>query len=139
MYLQITPTGQTGLVADISPYELPRTAFSRADNVRFNNGYAEKYAGSSQVFTVPSGEAPLALFSAQVEDRLHWVYCTANKLYRIEPRFLRPEGCFHIILHEDFYFLHAHLPAGHFQRLIHTDLDAFSAKIASAAVDLDTS
>ena len=84
MYLQITPTGQTGLVADISPYELPRTAFSRVENVRFNNGYAEKFAGSSQVFTVPDGEVPLALFSAQVEDRLHWIYATHDSLYRIQ-------------------------------------------------------
>ena len=45
-----------GLNADLSPEELGSGVWSAASNVRFNNGYAERFSGMSQIFdtTVPT-------------------------------------------------------------------------------------
>jgi len=43
-----------GLNTDLSPEELGSGVWSETENIRFNNGYAERFAGMSKVFNTPS-------------------------------------------------------------------------------------
>ena len=44
----------TGLNADLTPEEMSNGVWSAASNMRFNNGYAERFKGTAQVFDTPS-------------------------------------------------------------------------------------
>lgn len=46
--------GQFGVLADQVPQELPVNAWSNANNVRFRDGYAERFGGTKAVFTAPA-------------------------------------------------------------------------------------
>ena len=46
--------GQYGVIADSLPQELPVNAWSRAQNMRFADGYAERMGGQTNLFTTPA-------------------------------------------------------------------------------------
>lgn len=46
--------GQFGFIPDAQVQELPPNGWSYAQNVRFRDGYAEKFGGSTQVLTTPA-------------------------------------------------------------------------------------
>lgn len=43
-----------GINTDLTPEELSAGVWSSAENVRFNNGYAERFLGMSQIFATPA-------------------------------------------------------------------------------------
>ena len=43
-----------GLNSDLTPEELGSGVWSTTENMRFNNGYAERFRGTSAVFTTPT-------------------------------------------------------------------------------------
>lgn len=54
MNVTIPNTGQYGVIKDLTPQELPINAWSNSSNVRFKNGYVEKFRGERIVFDPPS-------------------------------------------------------------------------------------
>jgi len=72
--------GKYGVIEDIPPYQLPKEAWSRAVNIRFNDKYAEKFQGHSVVFSAPV-VAPLLLIPLQTKTVFYWIYVGQNDVY----------------------------------------------------------
>lgn len=53
-FVTVPASGQVGYVADALPQELPPNGWSYASNIRFRDGYAERFGGSAKVFNTPS-------------------------------------------------------------------------------------
>jgi hypothetical protein len=79
--ITFSPAGQYGVISDLAPHELPLNAWSRADNVHFLEGYAEKVLGYKSVFggtSVP----PYFLTSVRPETgNAFWVYAGDTAVY----------------------------------------------------------
>lgn len=69
----VPSSGQFGYIADATPQELPANAFSFAQNMRFRNGYAERFRGSTQVFTAPS-VTPYFITPYRVGSSKYWIH-----------------------------------------------------------------
>ena len=69
-----------GLNSDLTPEELGNGVWSLTENMRFNNGYAERFRGTAAVFTTPSITpyylAPYATTSARF-----WVYAGLTAVF----------------------------------------------------------
>ena len=69
-----------GLNSDLTPEELGNGVWSSTNNMRFNNGYAERYRGTVQTFATPSVTpyyiAPYATTSARF-----WVHAGLASVY----------------------------------------------------------
>lgn len=75
----VDQAGQIGLVEDIPGYRLPPGAWTTADNVRFNDGYAEKIEGHS-LYATPS-VAPYYLLPLQQTTTFYWIYFGLTNIY----------------------------------------------------------
>ncbi|MDB5541981.1 MAG: hypothetical protein JWQ89_3708 [Devosia sp.] len=81
MTIQTIPAaGQFGFVADATPQELPPNAWSNAQNMRFRDGYAERFRGSSQIFTTPS-VAPYYLTPYRSLNSKFWIHAGIARVY----------------------------------------------------------
>lgn len=65
--LPVRDLGSVGVVADVSPYNLPISAFSRGDNVLFKDGKAERAPIFKNVYTEPTYEVLIGAMVSQTE------------------------------------------------------------------------
>jgi len=79
--IPVNDVGIVGVVSDIKPHELPIAAWSDARNVRFANGYAEKFLGES-AYTTPS-VAPYFLLAVPTTTTFYWLYAGLAKCYSL--------------------------------------------------------
>lgn len=80
--LQVTDVGAAGQHRDDLAYEAPPNAWSTGNNVRFRNGYAERFGGHTAVFDPPS-VAPYGAFGAFVANTRFVVYAGLAKVYAV--------------------------------------------------------
>lgn len=76
----IPSAGQYGVVSDSAPQELPPNAWTRAVNVRFRDGYAERFKGAANVFSAPT-VAPYGLFPYASGATKMWVHAGAAQVF----------------------------------------------------------
>lgn len=69
-----------GINSDLTPEELGNGVWSLAENMRFNNGYAERYRGTAQVFSTPA-LAPYFLAPYGTTTTRFWVHAGLNAVY----------------------------------------------------------
>jgi len=72
-----------GVIKDKEAYDIPKDFWSNASNVRFNDGYAEKFLGHSSTLGTPS-IAPYFLLPFQTTSLFYWIYAGLNKVYVTE-------------------------------------------------------
>lgn len=81
MTFQTIPSaGQYGYIADALPQELPPNGWSFVQNIRFRDGYAERFNGSGQVFTTPS-VTPYFITPYRVGTSKYWVHAGLANVY----------------------------------------------------------
>ena len=84
MFYTIDNCGSVGVVKDAYPHELQDSAWSDARNVRFREGYAEKFKGHTDSFGTTSASA-LWVQPITVGTARDWIYTTQAKVYYVNP------------------------------------------------------
>ena len=80
MIVTIPASGAAGIVADAAPQELPDGAWSDGENVRFENGYAQRVAGHRETLNDPNATAyHVNYYRAAVGQ--WWVHSTLTGLF----------------------------------------------------------
>ncbi len=69
-----------GVNYDLSPEELTDGAWSHVQNVRFLNGYAQRFKGMAPVFTAPS-VTPYFVTAYQTPAKRYWVHASAAAVF----------------------------------------------------------
>jgi hypothetical protein len=69
-----------GMNADLTPEELGNGVWTQASNIRFNNGYAERFKGSVQVFSTPL-VTPYFISPYVTSTSRFWIYAGLAKVY----------------------------------------------------------
>jgi hypothetical protein len=69
-----------GIAADLSPEELGNGVWSTALNVRFNNGYAERFKGTTQAFDTPA-VTPYFLAPYATTTARFWIHAGLSAVY----------------------------------------------------------
>lgn len=69
-----------GISTDLSPEELGNGVWSSALNVRFNNGYAERFKGTSQAFDTPA-VTPYFLTPYATTTARFWIHAGLSAVY----------------------------------------------------------
>lgn len=69
-----------GLNADLTPEELGNGVWSAASNMRFNNGYAERFKGTAQVFDTPS-ITPYFIAQYSTSTARFWLHAGLTSVY----------------------------------------------------------
>lgn len=80
MNITTPASGQFGFIADAVAQELPVNAWSYAANVRFRDGYAERFSGSTQVLSTPL-VTPYWISSYRNGNAKFWVYAGTAAAY----------------------------------------------------------
>ncbi len=70
----------TGLNADLTPEELGTGVWTSASNIRFNNGYAERFKGTAQVFSTPS-VTPYYISPYATSTVRYWIHAGLASTY----------------------------------------------------------
>ena len=78
--ITVPVVGQYGLVKDQPNQELPVNAWSRAVNMRFRDGCAERMEGESSVLTTPS-ITPYYIDAFQTSAARFFVYAGTQKVF----------------------------------------------------------
>lgn len=76
----VPASGQFGYIPDSLPQELPPNAWSNVTNVRFRNGYAERFRGNAQVFTTPS-VTPYFIIPYRNANNKFWIHAGIARVY----------------------------------------------------------
>lgn len=76
----IPSAGQYGVIGDAAPQELPPNAWSAATNMRFRDGYAERFKGSAAVFATPAVVPYFVAPFSSGASRM-WVHAGLAKVY----------------------------------------------------------
>lgn len=71
--ITVPALGKFGYIADQVSHELPPNAWSYARNFRFKDGYAERFAGSSTIFTTPS-VTPYFIIPYRTANSKFWIH-----------------------------------------------------------------
>lgn len=79
MLAKITSCG-IGISSDLTPEELGDGVWSSVSNMRFNNGYAERFKGTTKVFDTPA-VTPYFLTPYATTTARYWVHCGLNAVY----------------------------------------------------------
>ena len=82
MLVKIDNAGQYGIAADAFASELPNNAWSGGRNIRFRNGYAEKFSGQNAIYDPPT-VTPYGLFPLSTATGRFWIYAGLAKLYAV--------------------------------------------------------
>lgn len=77
--IQTIPAG-SGLVADQAPTEAPDGSWTRVENMRFAEGYAEKASGHVEVFNDPSAAA-YHVFNYRNGTGNYWIHSTLTATF----------------------------------------------------------
>lgn len=80
MPLVKVPDCSLGWNADASPEELPVGVWSSVTNMRFVNGYAQRFKGMGSVFTAPS-ITPYWIGAYQIGTKRYWVHAGTQKVF----------------------------------------------------------
>lgn len=80
MNVIVPSAGQYGFLPDPKPQELPVNGWSFAQNIRFKDGYAGKFDGSSQVLNTPP-QIPYFIAPFRNLTSKFWVYSGIAKVY----------------------------------------------------------
>lgn len=83
MIVPFNSLGDIGVISDMQPHELPLNAWSSARNVRFRDGFVEKFTGELQVFDPPS-VAPHFLLPVQADTAYWWIYAGLAKVFAFQ-------------------------------------------------------
>ena len=75
----VSNVGQFGIINDLQPHEIPLNAWSGGQNIRFRDGYVEKFKGYSEVFATPLW-APYWLLPAAFGTSYFWIYASLTKV-----------------------------------------------------------
>lgn len=78
--ITVPNAGAVGVLADQMPHELPINAWSTAQNMRFRDGYAERFGGMKTVFTAPS-VTPYWLAPYVTTTARFWVHAGLTAVY----------------------------------------------------------
>lgn len=78
--ISIDNAGALGLAPDEPPHELPPEAWSDGQNIRFGEGYAEKFKGYTALYDPPSVAPYWLLENRQAEVR-YWLYAGLAAVY----------------------------------------------------------
>jgi hypothetical protein len=79
-FVTVPASGAVGYVSDALPQELPPNGWSYTQNIRFRDGYAERFLGSSQVFTTPS-VTPYFITPYRSLNSKFWVHAGIARVY----------------------------------------------------------
>ncbi len=79
MMYPVDNVGQLGIVTDLQPHEIPLNAWSAGRNIRFRDGYVEKFKGHSEVFATPLW-APYWLLPVPSSSNYFWLYASLAKV-----------------------------------------------------------
>lgn len=79
MFVTIDNCGQ-GMNADLTPEELGNGVWTNVSNVRFNNGYAERFKGTTQAFTTPS-VTPYFIAPYVTNTARYWLHAGLASVY----------------------------------------------------------
>ncbi|UIW10590.1 tail fiber protein; host specificity [Aeromonas phage BUCT695] len=82
--MKVRGIGQTGVIKDTPPFELPPSGFNDAMNVRFRQTSIEKFGGCLPVLTegMPEKEIPLAILQRGIKES--HIYATNKGIYEIQ-------------------------------------------------------
>lgn len=80
MIVTVKDAGQFGVVADQAGWELPPNAWTRASNIRFRDGYAERFLGESAIFTTPT-VTPYYVQPFTTPGKRWWVHAGTDKVF----------------------------------------------------------
>lgn len=80
----ISPAGQYGVLLDGAPHELPPNAWTKASNVHFIDGAAEKAEGQSIMGGTSSIAPYFAMSVKSLTGDVYWVYAGATSAYAYE-------------------------------------------------------
>lgn len=76
----IPASGQYGTLADQAAQELPINAWSRSVNMRFREGYSERFGGQAMIFAAPS-ITPYWLTPYTTSTARFWVHAGLQKVF----------------------------------------------------------
>lgn len=79
--IPFSPAGQYGVVSDVLPHELPLTAWSAAENMHFQDDYAEKVLGHKSIFGTTSVVPYFLTTVRPVSGNAFWVYAGESAVY----------------------------------------------------------
>ena len=83
MIVKFDNAGEIGVIKDKPAHSLPLNAWSDASNIRFNDGYAEKFYGHSSALGTPS-IAPYSVFPFVSSSLQYWIYAGLTSVYLTE-------------------------------------------------------
>jgi hypothetical protein len=78
--IPINNVGEHGVIVDRQPHELPANAWSFAQNMRFRDGFAEKFTGHVAPFGAPT-VAPYWALPVETPTTFLWLYAGLLKVY----------------------------------------------------------
>jgi len=76
----IPAAGQYGVLSDAAPQELPPNAWTSALNMRFRDGYAERFGGQVQIFGTPA-VTPYFVAPYSAAGARFWVHAGTARAY----------------------------------------------------------
>ena len=76
----IYDVGRIGLVTDLPDHELQPEAWTDVQNIRFREGWAEKFTGSEAIYDPPT-VAPYWLMPVREPDDHYWIYAGLADVY----------------------------------------------------------
>ena len=81
-YVPVLEAGKLGIIStgDRAPHELPLNAWTAGENVRFRDGFVEKFLGHTEPFGTPT-IAPYWLLPARNGTTRLWLYAGLSKVY----------------------------------------------------------
>lgn len=78
--LRVDNIGGAGIIADISPRDLAREAWTDGENVRFRNGAADKFLGEADAFGALDISAMWTM-PVQTTAEYYWIYASLTDVY----------------------------------------------------------
>ena len=81
-YVTISNIGSVGAIPDVPAHRLPPEAWTTVENVGFENGYAFRLLGETQVEGTPT-VPPTYLFPSPSVVGSHWVYTNLANVYAV--------------------------------------------------------
>lgn len=80
--IRVPNAGAAGVNKDLSSSELPISAWTDAQNIRFLDGYAYQFYGHGEVYNGVT-EAPQHVLPCNVGGGRYWIYTTAGKTFAV--------------------------------------------------------
>lgn len=82
MLVRFSDVGSAGIHRDAFAYELSNAAWTTGNNVRFRNGFAERFGGHAAAFGTPS-VAPYGVFAVYSNNTRYVVYAGLSSVYAV--------------------------------------------------------